>query len=104
VLSPRDADQHGRHPEGERDLARRLVFRLKNIHDRWNEAHRLPAELAFEHQRYAHLMLALIAALQLTIQPADLVRRQVAALLRRIDERLRGPRSIVDRRLVPAAL
>ncbi len=56
----RNAEQLRRHAEGERDLARRGVLRLHEVHVLRRERHRLPVEPAFEQQRTAGIARALV--------------------------------------------
>ena len=72
------------------------------VHVLRRQPHRLPVEPAFEQQRPARARRARIAVLQLRLQPVELLVGKVAALLRRIDQRARRPRRIVEQRLVPA--
>jgi hypothetical protein len=98
----RNAEQHRRHAEGERDVAAGGVLRLDEIHVLRRQAHRLPVEPAFEQQRPPGPHRAGIPLFHLRLQPVELLVGKAAALFRRIDQRARRTRRIVEQRLVPA--
>jgi hypothetical protein len=78
------------------------MFRLDEIHVLGRHAHGLPVQPALQQQRPAGAGRARIAFLEFGLQPVELLVGQIAALLRRIDQRPRRPRRIVEQRLVPA--
>ena len=71
-----NAEQHRRHAEGERDLARRRVLGLDEIHVLGRQRHRLPVEPAFEQQRPAGIGRALVAAPRVRASAARTGRRR----------------------------
>jgi hypothetical protein len=78
------------------------MLRMDEVHVFGRQRQRLPVEPAFQQQRPPGVARALIAVLQLRLQPRVLLARQVAGAAR-INERARGPCRIVEQRLLPGA-
>ena len=97
-----DTEQHRRHAERQRDLARRDMFHLDEIHILWRKTHRLPVETALKQQRPAGIRCPLKAALELRLEAVILFARERAVLALK-NQRAGGPRGIVEQRLVPGA-
>ena len=89
-MAERHRQQHGRHAEGERDLARGGVLGLHEVHVLGRERHRLPVEPAFQHQRPPGIGGALVFALELALETIELLVAERAALGRAIDRAPEG--------------
>ena len=100
---PGQPQQHRRHAERQRDLARRRRLQPYEIHVRGRQAHRLPPEAPIQQHRPPGIVRARKARLHLRLQPVELLGRHRRARLARIEhQRARWPRRIVEQRLVPA--
>ena len=99
----RDAEQHRRHAQRQRDLARGGVLGLDEVHVLRAERQRLPVEPAFQAAAAARRS----CAPWKPSSSSDFSRANCSPvrlpLLRRVDERARGPRRVVEQRLVPGA-
>jgi hypothetical protein len=96
-----DAEQHRRHAQGQRDLARRGVLGLQEIHVLGRQRHRLPIEPAFEEKRPPGVARPLVLVLQFALEPLELALGQHRALRARIHQRAAWARRVVEQRLVP---
>ena len=96
-----DAEQHGRHAERQRDLARGDVLGLDEVHVLGAHRHGFPVEPAFQQQRAAGAGGALEALLQLGLEAVVLLDGEVA-VAGGVDQRAGGTRGVVEQRLVPA--
>ena len=80
-----DAQQHGRHPEGHRDLSRRRLLGFLEFHVGGRKPHRFPVEPALEQHRPPRIAVPLEGVLQFALQPLELVGAQRGAVLAVID-------------------
>jgi hypothetical protein len=96
----RDPEQHRRHAERQRDLARGGVAGFGKVHVRGREAHRLPVEPAFKKQRTPGILSPRMGAGEFRTQTIELLVAQSLGA-RGKDQRAGRPRGIVDQCLVP---
>ena len=99
----RQAKHERRHAEAERDFARSRSLGLDEVHVLGRKRQRLPVETAVEQQRAAGVVRAREILLELALQAIELRIGKLRAIARAVDERARGARGIVEKRLVPEA-